>query len=199
MWGKATPLLSEVPGMPKGIVDSSPMIILLLDDHGKIQYISPYLEQLFDCKLHVVLGKDWIAYIVPPNAQEKMREAFNEALKTPAVRTRSCSILIRNNDESTVEWREQPIYDEQLHVVGLLAVGLDSGGNAEKRDGAGAPATAGVNESSRAHQTMQMMRFSIDHMEDKMTWTDETGKIIYANTAACHSLEYTLVELLSLS
>ncbi|MES1982376.1 MAG: PAS domain S-box protein, partial [Pseudomonadota bacterium] len=196
--GEPTHLREPAHDMAKVIIDS-PMIILLLDTQGNIQYINPYLEQLFDCELHQVRGKDWFANFVPQHAREKMRNRFQGAVKSSVVRTYSCSVLTPNHGECAVEWREQPIYDEQSCVIALLAVGLDYLRNAESGHSAKGTILAGMDEANRVQQIMQMMRFSIDHMEDKMTWTDGSGKIIYANAAACRSLGYTLEELLNLS
>jgi diguanylate cyclase (GGDEF)-like protein/PAS domain S-box-containing protein len=45
---------------------------------------------------------------------------------------------------------------------------------------------------------MEMMRFSMDHMADKVTWSTPDARIVYANIAACNSLGYTQEEMLKL-
>ncbi len=46
---------------------------------------------------------------------------------------------------------------------------------------------------------MQMMKFSMDHMADKVTWVTSDARVVYANLAACSSLGYTMEEMLQLS
>ncbi|MFZ5523974.1 MAG: PAS domain S-box protein [Pseudomonadota bacterium] len=46
---------------------------------------------------------------------------------------------------------------------------------------------------------MEMMKFSMDHMADKVTWVTSDAKVVYANIAACESLGYTMEEMLKLS
>jgi diguanylate cyclase (GGDEF)-like protein/PAS domain S-box-containing protein len=45
---------------------------------------------------------------------------------------------------------------------------------------------------------MEMMKFSMDHMGDKVTWVTSDAKVVYANIAACSSLGYTMEEMLQL-
>jgi len=46
---------------------------------------------------------------------------------------------------------------------------------------------------------MEMMKFSMDHMADKVTWVTSDAKVVYANIAACSSLGYTIEEMMKLS
>ena len=50
----------------------------------------------------------------------------------------------------------------------------------------------------REHRLMEMMKFSMDHMADKVTWVTSDAKVVYANLAACTSLGYTMDEMLNL-
>jgi diguanylate cyclase (GGDEF)-like protein/PAS domain S-box-containing protein len=56
-----------------------------------------------------------------------------------------------------------------------------------------------VTQSKRDQRTLQMMKFSIDHMGDKVTWINSEAKVLYANIAACESLGYTEEEMLHMS
>lgn len=60
--------------------------------------------------------------------------------------------------------------------------------------------TAGVvtdiTQRKRDQRALQMMKFSIDHMGDKVTWINSEAKVLYANIAACQSLGYTQEEML---
>lgn len=56
-----------------------------------------------------------------------------------------------------------------------------------------------ITERKRNQRLMEMMKFSMDHMADKVTWVTADAKIVYANFAACSSLGYTMEEMLKLS
>lgn len=55
--------------------------------------------------------------------------------------------------------------------------------------------------TARKHdqRLMEMMKFSMDHMADTVTWSTPDAKIVYANIAACTSLGYKMEEMLKLS
>lgn len=56
-----------------------------------------------------------------------------------------------------------------------------------------------ITQKKRDQRMLQMMKFSIDHMGDKVTWINSDAKILYANIAACESLGYTEEEMLRMS
>ena len=55
-----------------------------------------------------------------------------------------------------------------------------------------------ITERKREQRLRQMMQFSIDHMGDAAFWMMPDARVIYANTAACRSLGYSLEEILGL-
>ncbi|HTN93445.1 MAG TPA: EAL domain-containing protein [Gallionella sp.] len=56
-----------------------------------------------------------------------------------------------------------------------------------------------ISERKRNLRLMEMMKFSMDHMADKVTWVTPDAKVVYANLAACSSLGYTMEEMLKMS
>ncbi len=56
-----------------------------------------------------------------------------------------------------------------------------------------------ITERKRDQRLLEMMKFSIDHMGDKVTWVTSDAKVVYANITACNSLGYTMEEMLKLS
>lgn len=55
-----------------------------------------------------------------------------------------------------------------------------------------------ITERKRAQRLLQMMQFSIDHMGDAAFWLTPDAKVIYANAAACRSLDYSPEEIITL-
>ena len=55
-----------------------------------------------------------------------------------------------------------------------------------------------ITERKRNQRLMEMMKFSMDHMADKVTWVTSDAKVVYANLAACSSLGYTMDEMMAL-
>jgi PAS domain S-box-containing protein len=56
-----------------------------------------------------------------------------------------------------------------------------------------------ITDRQRAEEALQLTQFSMKHASDGIFWVNPNGRILYANEAACRSLEYSREELLSLS
>jgi diguanylate cyclase (GGDEF)-like protein/PAS domain S-box-containing protein len=56
-----------------------------------------------------------------------------------------------------------------------------------------------ITDRKRDQRLLELMKFSMDHMEDKVTWVTPDAKVVYANIAACASLGYTNEEMLQMS
>lgn len=54
-------------------------------------------------------------------------------------------------------------------------------------------------ERKRAEEQLRLTHFSVEHASDAVFWMNPEGRIVYANEAACRSLERSREELLSLS
>ena len=56
-----------------------------------------------------------------------------------------------------------------------------------------------LTDSKRAHESLRLTQFALDHAADPVYWVRHDGRIFYANHAACESLGYSRDELLSMS
>src|SRR5438046_671093 len=51
----------------------------------------------------------------------------------------------------------------------------------------------------KAEECLQLARFALDHANEGAFWSDPTGRLLYANSAAVAALGYTLPEVLGLT
>ncbi len=56
-----------------------------------------------------------------------------------------------------------------------------------------------ITERKKIEEALLYTQFSVDKARDAIYWIKEDGKLVYANEAACKSLDYTREELLSLN
>ena len=56
-----------------------------------------------------------------------------------------------------------------------------------------------ITEQRKADESLQMMRFCVDHAGDNIFWINSEGRILYVNDAICTGLGYTREELLGMS
>jgi PAS domain S-box-containing protein len=107
------------------LVNTAPMIVLLLDTQGIIEYVNPYFEQLTGYRLDEVRGKEWFREFLPARDQDKIRALFQKAIHDVPTRGNINPIVTRSGKELEIEWCDQAMRDAQGTVISLLAVGQD--------------------------------------------------------------------------
>lgn len=108
-----------------GLADTAPVIILMLDPQGAIQYVNHYFERLTGWRLPEIQGRDWFDTFLPARDHRRIRALFQTALSGVATRGNVNPILTRAGEEREIEWNDQTIRDADGRVVSLLAVGSD--------------------------------------------------------------------------
>jgi PAS domain S-box-containing protein len=107
------------------LIETAPVIVLLLDTSGAIQYVNAYFERLTDYRLDEIQGKDWISAFVPEPERDRIRALLLQAGKHTPTRGNVNPILTRSGQERQIEWNDEVIVDTDGAVTGLLAIGLD--------------------------------------------------------------------------
>ncbi len=80
-----------------------------------------------------------------------------------------------------VSTTKMPLRNREGNVIGTFGISRD------------------ITELKRAEDKLRLTQFSLDHASDAVFWMDPEGHIVYANGAACRSLDCHQEELLSLS
>ncbi len=107
------------------LVNTAPVIVLLLDSEAIIKYVNPYFEQLTGYRLDEVRGKEWFRTFLPARDQDKIRSLFQTAAHDVPTRGNVNPIVTRSGEELEIEWHDQAMRDAQGKVVSVLAVGQD--------------------------------------------------------------------------
>jgi PAS domain-containing protein len=77
------------------LVNTAPVIILLLDARGRIQHANPFFEQLTGYRLDEIQGKDWFSTFLPARDQDRIRALFNLPVHEAPARGNVNPIVIR--------------------------------------------------------------------------------------------------------
>src|SRR5512144_222237 len=80
---RATVLRAELGAK---VVEAAPVVILLLDPQGAIQYVNPFFERLTGYRLDEVWGKDWFDTFLPRRNHERLRALFQQRFGGMSVR-----------------------------------------------------------------------------------------------------------------
>ena len=101
---------------------------------------------------------------------------------------------VKAGESSIVEWKIQRARDGVVFDVEIAARAVSLGGReaivASVRD---------IGDRKQMEKDLQLKQFMLDRAGDSIFFIGPNGRLVYANEAACRSLEYSLEELLQLS
>jgi PAS domain S-box-containing protein len=109
----------------ESLVETAPIIILVLDAEGRIIRFNSFMERLAGRPLDAVKGADWFSTFLRPEDQGEVRRRFEDALEERKPPGAANDIVAADGREITVEWFHTPLRDAEGAITGLLAVGHD--------------------------------------------------------------------------
>jgi len=117
--------LQEKHNFAVSLLNTAPVIVLLLDRNGHIQHVNPYFEQLTGYRLDEIKGKDWFSTFLPSCDQTLIYELFLQAADDEPTRGNINPIIKRNGNKAEIEWYDHVMRSPDDKITGLLAVGQD--------------------------------------------------------------------------
>lgn len=107
------------------LLNAAPVIVLLLDLRGNIEYVNPFFEHLSGYKLNDIKGKEWFSTFLPERDVNRMRELFIVAVHDTPIRNNVNHIITRDGEEREIEWSGHAMRDEGNAITGVLSIGQD--------------------------------------------------------------------------
>lgn len=107
------------------LIDAAAIIVLVLDDHGRINKINRYMSELTGYSQKEVAGKNWFSTFIPGHTQANVKNVFKTAIKNGDTNGNINPILDKNGNEITVKWYNRTIKGADADITGLLCIGLD--------------------------------------------------------------------------
>ncbi|MBW6477296.1 MAG: PAS domain S-box protein, partial [Chromatiales bacterium] len=157
-----------------GIVNTAPIIILILDSQGRIQHANPYFEQLAGHRLDAIRGKDWFETFIRPDQRDAIRALFKHAIEAAPTRAYLNPILTAKGDERIIEWYDQVIYDDEGKVSSLLVVGQD----VTERIRADEVLRQSEEHLKEAQALAHLGHWELDLRNGQASWSDETFRLL---------------------
>lgn len=115
--------LNRAKAVSEKLVETAPVLILVLDPEGLIVEMNPYMERVTGFIREEVVGQSWFESFLPAEDREAIRAVFGEALEVGVVHINP--IITRSGLLRDIEWHVQALIDDQGHPAGLLTVGHD--------------------------------------------------------------------------
>jgi PAS domain S-box-containing protein len=109
----------------EGLIATAQAIVMVLDRHGRIVRVNPFLERMTGQPPEEVRGLDWFESFVVDRDRPAARAAFERALAKAEGSHSTHSIVATNGRELEVEWASRALDGVVGDVPGVLAIGHD--------------------------------------------------------------------------
>lgn len=107
------------------IIETAPVIVLVLSENGEILKFNPRFEALTGYSLEDVKGKSWFDIFIPEPDRSRIRRIFS--LTVDKVNTSGINNPILTSDGRLIEvqWYNSPLRNDGDEIVGVLSIGQD--------------------------------------------------------------------------
>ena len=110
----------------ESLIETAPMITLVLDTDGRIVRYNSYTEEILGYRLAEVQGQDWFEIYFPERTRAAMRDLFLRAIPTDIyIRGHVNPVITKAGQVREVEWSGKTLRNSDGQIIGLLAVGQD--------------------------------------------------------------------------
>lgn len=117
--------LREERDFAEGLIETAPVIVLILDREGRVVRYNRYMEELSGYRLDEIRGRDWFETFLPASERDAIRERFASALSGTRTQGGTNPIVTRDGAEREIEWYDTTLEDSRGELFGILAVGRD--------------------------------------------------------------------------
>jgi PAS domain S-box-containing protein len=109
----------------ENLINTTQVIVLVLDTAGRIVRFNPYLEEISGYRLAEVQGQDWFTTFLPAQDRERIRHLFLQAIDDIQTWGNVNPIVTKDGHELLIEWYDKTLKDATNHTIGLLSIGLN--------------------------------------------------------------------------
>lgn len=167
-------------------LDAVEAMVVVLNKDASIRLINQAGCKITGYDEHDLFGKDWYDIFAPTENREEAKAAFLKIIDGEAVYLEyyEREIVAKSGQHKCIAWRNRLLYDEQNHVTGVLATGIDI--------------TAKVQAEKESEAMRKMYKDIFENSVSPMLICDSYLRYKDVNPAACELLGYSRKELLKM-
>lgn len=175
-------MLKQERDFSNRLVETAPLIIVILNPEGKIIRFNNYMESVSGYSLKEVEGEEWFNIFLPEAQREKTKKLFMNAIDDIQTIGNRDLIITKDGSQKLIEWYDRTLKDITGNTVGLLSIGLD------------------VTDRKEDEEKLKLFRLLLDHSSDAIEIIEPlTMRFLDINETECKTLGYSKEEMLSMS
>ncbi|NEO30729.1 MAG: PAS domain S-box protein [Symploca sp. SIO3C6] len=101
------------------------LLVIGLDNNGKVEYANPFFLELTGYTQAEVLGKDWLETFVPPSEQQQVQTLLREIVQQDFPPYYQNSILTKYGEERIIAWNNTLLQNPSGEAIGIMSIGED--------------------------------------------------------------------------
>jgi len=122
---QAEEALRQERDFAEGLIETARVIVLVLDNQGRIVRFNPYMEEISGYRLEEVQGKDWFTTFLPERDRSRIGDLFRESVSGVRIRGNVNPIVTKDGREREIEWYDTTLKDASGDIIGVLTIGQD--------------------------------------------------------------------------
>lgn len=109
----------------RSLLDNVYLVVVGLDQQGKVEYANRCFLELVGYSKTEVIGQDWFETFLPTHQKKQMQNNFNELWLQEFNTHHNNVILTKSGEERVIAWNNTVLQDLQGNVIGTLSIGED--------------------------------------------------------------------------
>ncbi|MBU0632195.1 PAS domain S-box protein [bacterium] len=178
-------LLKQERDFSAKLIENAPVIILVLNEEGKIVRFNHFMETISGYTQNDVKGKDWFSTFLPKEHIEKTKKLFFQTIDDMQTNGHINSILTKDGTEKIIEWYNKRLTDAHNNTIGILSIGLDI--------------TRYKQIENELHRSEEHFRTLVESTNDLLWEVDANGRYTYISPQIETMLGYRPQEILGKS
>ncbi|MEP0832194.1 PAS domain S-box protein [Microcoleus sp. AS-A8] len=122
---KIAATLCEAERRWRSLLENVRLVVVGLDNQGKVEYANPCFLELVGYTKAEVIGSDWFETFLPQHQKKRQQNNFVEFLEQEFYTHNQTIILTKSGEERVIAWNTTLLQDLQGYVVGTLSIGED--------------------------------------------------------------------------
>ena len=109
----------------RSLLENVRLVVVGLDNKGKVEYVNPCFLDLVGYTKAEVIGQDWFETFLPLHQKTQGQNNFLELLEQQFYTHNQSVILTKSGEEKVIAWNNTLLQDPQGYVIGTLSIGED--------------------------------------------------------------------------